>query len=106
MATWPEVEEVAHLLDLGDEAWIDEHLQHALDAAIEGVKSDVAGTVAAFDAADPPIEINERMRQAALRATAVLRVNAPDDGWRSLREDRIYLSLIQGNKRKASFGVV
>jgi hypothetical protein len=103
MAEWPEVEEVEHLLALGDEEWIQDHLQHALDAAIEGVKCDVAGTVTAFDDADPPIEVDERLRQAALRATAVLRVNAPDDGWRSLREDRIYLSLIQGHRRV--FGV-
>lgn len=98
---WPDAEEVAHLLDLGDEEWIDDHLQHALDAAIEGVKQDVAGSVAAFD--DSSIEVDERLRQAALRAVAVLRVNAPDDGWRSLRQDRIYLSLIHGHRR--TFGV-
>lgn len=101
MATWPEVEEVEHLLNLGDEPWIEEHLQHALDAAIEGVKSDVAGNPQAFD--DLAYEVDERLRNAALRATAVLRVNAPDDGWRSLRQDRIYLSLIQGHRHK--FGV-
>jgi hypothetical protein len=101
MAEWPLVGEVIHLLNLGDEAWIDEHLQHALDAAIEGVKSDVAGNPEAFD--DGDYTVDERLRNAALRATAVLRVNAPDDGWRSLREDRIYLSLIQGHRHK--FGV-
>lgn len=103
MAEWPDVEEVVLLLDLGDSAGIEDHLQHALDAAIEGVKQDVAGSVEAFDDADPPIAVDERLRQAALRACQVLRVNAPDDGWRSLREDRIYLSLIQGHRR--TFGV-
>jgi hypothetical protein len=102
MAEWPEIEEVVHLLDLGDEEWVEEHLQHALDAAIEGVKQDVAGSVSAFDE-DEDLEPDERLRQAALRAVQVLRVNAPDDGWRSLRQDRIYLSLIQGHRR--SFGV-
>lgn len=103
MAQWPEVEEVANLLDLGSDEWIEEHLQHALDAAIEGVKIDVAGSVAAYDGADPPLEPTEMQRQAALRAVAVLRVNAPDDGWRNVHDDHIYQSLIFGQRR--SFGV-
>lgn len=97
MAEWPDVEEVVLLLNLGDDAWIEEHLQHALDAAIEGVKQDVGAWDEDLD------EPDERLRQAALRACQVLRVNAPDDGWRSLRQDRIYLSLIQGHRR--TFGV-
>lgn len=97
MATWPDVEEVVRLLDIGDEPWIEEHLQHALDAAIEGVKQDVGQWDEDVD------EPDERLRQASLRAVQVLRVNAPDDGWRSLREDRIYLSLIHGHRR--TFGV-
>ena len=103
MAEWPTVDEVEHLLDLGDEEWIEDHLQHALDAAIEGVKTDVAGSVAAFDAADPSITVTERLRQASLRAVQVLRVNAPDDGWRNLHADHIYQSLIYGHRR--TFGV-
>lgn len=97
MAEWPDVEEVVRLLDLGDDEWIEEHLQHALDAAIEGVKEDVGNWDEDED------EPDERLRQAALRACQVLRVNAPDDGWRSLREDRIYVSLIHGHRR--TFGV-
>ncbi len=97
MAEWPDVAEVEHLLDLGDAPWIEEHLQHALDAAIEGVKQDVGNWNEMTDVPD------ERLRQAALRAVQVLRVNAPDDGWRDLRQDRIYLSLIQGHKR--TFGI-
>jgi hypothetical protein len=101
VAEWPTVDEVVLLLDIGDQDWVVEHLQHALDASIEGVKQDVSGSVAAFDAQwDGP---DERLRQAALRACQVLRVNAPDDGWRSLRQDRIYLSLIQGHSQ--TFGV-
>ena len=102
MAAWPEVEEVEHLLNLGDETWITDHLQHALDAAIEGVKIDVLGSVAAYDAQDDPTP-TEMQRQAALRAVAVLRVNAPDDGWRNVHDDHIYQSLIYGQRR--SFGV-
>lgn len=94
---WPDVEEVVRLLDLGDEEWIEDHLQHALDAAIEGVKQDVGNWSEEDD------EPDERLRQAALRACQVLRVNAPDDGWRSLRQDRIYMSLIHGHRR--TFGV-
>ncbi len=97
MAEWPDVEEVARLLDLGDDEWVEDHLQHALDAAIEGVKQDVGD----WDEDDD--EPDERLRQAALRAVQVLRVNAPDDGWRSLRQDRIYTSLIYGHRR--TFGV-
>lgn len=97
MAEWPDVEEVVRLLDLGDDEWIEDHLQHALDAAIEGVKEDVGNWDEDED------EPDERLRQAALRACQVLRVNAPDDGWRSLREDRIYVSLIHGHRR--TFGV-
>lgn len=94
---WPEVEEVARLLDLGDDDWITDHLQHALDAAIEGVKQDVG------DWDEDSDEPDERLRQAALRAVQVLRVNAPDDGWRNLHNDRIYQSLIYGHRR--TFGV-
>jgi hypothetical protein len=103
MIEWPEVEEVEHLLDLGDADWITDHLQHALDAAIECVKIDVAGSVAAFDAAEPSLGPTEMQRQAALRAVAVMRVNAPDDGWRNVHADHIYQSLIYGQRR--SFGV-
>lgn len=97
MADWPTVAEVEHLLDLGNEDWIEDHLEHALAAAIEGVKQDVGNWNELTD------EPDERLRNAALRAVSVLRVNAPDDGWRSLRQDRIYLSLVQGHKR--TFGV-
>ena len=97
MADWPNVEEAAHLLDLGDADWINDHLQHALDAAIEGVKADVGNW---DDDSDMP---DERLRQAALRAVQVLRVNAPDDGWRNVHDDHIYQSLIYGNRR--SFGI-
>jgi len=103
MADWPDVEEVEHLLDLGDAEWIEDHLEHVLASAIECVKEDVAGSVAAFDAADPPILVDERLRNAALRGCSVLRVNAPDDGWRTLRTDHIYVSLIYGHRR--TFGV-
>lgn len=97
MAEWPDVAEVMLLLDLGDSQEIEDHLQHALDAAIEGVKQDVGNWSETDD------EPDERLRQAALRATAVLRVSAPDDGWRSLHNDHIYQSLIYGHRR--TFGV-
>ncbi len=97
MAEWPDVEEAVLLLDIGDADWIVAHLQHTLDAAIEAVKQDVGHWNELTD------EPDERLRNAALRAVQVLRVNAPDDGWRSLREDRIYLSYLQGHKR--TFGV-
>ena len=97
MATWPDVEEVVNLLDVGDAEWIEDHLEHALESAIEAVKQDVGDWDEGVD------EPDERLRNAALRAVQVLRVNAPDDGWRSLREDRIYLSLVAGHKR--TFGV-
>jgi hypothetical protein len=100
---WPDVDEVVMLLDIGSSDAIVDHLQHALDAAIEGVKTDIAGSVAAFDDADPALGPTERQRQAALRAVAVLRVNAPDDGWRNVHADHIYQSLIYGQRR--SFGV-
>jgi hypothetical protein len=94
---WPDVAEVMLLLDLGDSQAIEDHLQHALDAAIEGVKVDVGNWDEDEDAPD------ERLRQAALRAVQVLRVNAPDDGWRNLHADHIYQSLIYGHRR--TFGV-
>lgn len=97
MADWPGVEEVIHLLDIGDQEWIEEHLQHALDGAIERVKLDV-GDWEEYE--DVP---TENLRQAALRAVAVMRVNAPDDGWRGLQSDHIYRSLIYGHRRK--FGI-
>jgi hypothetical protein len=97
MAEWPDVAEVMLLLDLGDSQEIEDHLTHALDAAIEGVKQDVG------DWDEDEDEPDERLRQAALRAVQVLRVNAPDDGWRSLRQDRIYMSLLFGHRR--TFGV-
>lgn len=103
MTDWPEIDEVSKLLDLGDEAWIEDHLQHALDAAIEVVKIDVAGSVATFDAADPALGPTELQRQAVLRAVSVMRVNAPDDHWDNIHEDHIYQSLMFGQRR--SFGV-
>lgn len=97
MAEWPDVEEVIHLLDIGDAQWIEDHLQHSLDGAIERVKTDVG------DWDDSEDEPTENLRQAALRAVAVMRVNAPDDGWRALDRDHIYLSLLKGHRR--SFGI-
>lgn len=97
MAAWPDVEEVIRLLDIGDQEWIEEHLENALEAAIEYVKTDVGDW-------DEYVDIpTTKMRQAALRAVAVMRVNAPDDGWRALASDRIYRSLMFGHKRR--FGV-
>jgi hypothetical protein len=97
MATWPEVDEVVQLLDIGDDQGTVDHLQHALDSAIEQVKKDVGNW---DDDSDTP---TESQRQAALRAVQVLRVNAPDDGWRTLRADRIYQGLIFGTRRR--FGI-
>jgi len=95
MASWPDVTEVEQLLDLGDEDWITDHLQHALDGAIARVKEDAKGA----DWDDLVDEPSENQRQAALRAVQVMRVNAPDDGWRSLDNDHIYQSLIKGTRR-------
>lgn len=92
---WPDVEEAVNLLNIGDEVWIQEHLTHALDAAIAAVKRD-----AGLESEDEP---DEELRQAALRAVQVLRVNAPDDGWRALRQDRIYMSLLHGHRK--TFGI-
>ena len=97
MATWPDVEEVINLLDIGDQEWIEEHLEHALAGAIERVKLDVGNWDEYLD------QPTEQLRQAACRAVAVMRVNAPDDGWRALSRDRIYTSLIYGHRRR--FGV-
>lgn len=97
MATWPDVQEVIFLLNIGDDEATEEHLEHALEAAIECVKDDVGDW---DEYTDVP---TERQRQAALRAVQVLRVNAPDDGWRSLRKDHIYQSLVKGHRRR--FGV-
>lgn len=95
--TWPDVEEVINLLNIGDDTWVQEHLQHALEAAVAAVKRDVGDWDEDVD------EPDEELRQAALRAVQVLRVNAPDDGWRALRKDRIYMSLIFGHRR--TFGI-
>ncbi len=97
MVEWPGVEEVIFLLNIGDDEDTIEHLQHALDGAIERVKTDV-GNWDEYE--DVP---TEQLRQAALRAVAVMRVNAPDDGWRELSRDRIYISLLKGNRRR--FGI-
>jgi hypothetical protein len=103
MAQWPDVEEAVNLLDIGDLDWIHDHLQHSLDAAIEQVKIDVAGSVAEFDDPDNGFTVTEKLRQASLRAVAVMRVNAPDDGWRALHDDHIYKSLMFGHRR--AFGI-
>jgi hypothetical protein len=100
---WADVEELARLLDLEGVEWVEDHLQHNRDAGIEAVKVDRAGSVAEFDEADPPIDVDERMRQAALRAAIVFQVNTPDDGWRTLHNDRKYQSLMFGHRR--NFGV-
>ncbi len=97
MAEWPTLDEVMHMLDIGDDEATQTMLTSALDSAIEAVKQDVGQWDEAHD------EPDARLHEAALRAVQVLRTNAPDDGWRSLREDRIYLSFIQGHKR--TFGV-
>ena len=97
MADWPDVEEAILLLDIGDQEWVEAHLEHSLEAAIERVKADVGDWDEYVDVPD------ERLRQAALRAVQVLRVNAPDDGWRGLPDDHIYQALIHGHRR--AFGV-
>lgn len=95
--TWPDVDEVVLLLNIGDDQWIEDHLQHALDSAIDHVKADVGD----WDEDDD--EPTESLRQAALRAVACLRVNAPDDAWRTLSKDHIYQALLFGNRHR--FGI-
>lgn len=86
------------VLDIGDSDFITEHVQRALDAAKARVQRDAAAWLEDHD--DEP---DEELVQAVLRAVQVLRVNAPDDGWRTLARDRIYLGLISGHR--SNFGI-
>lgn len=96
MSVWPDVEEVMRLLDIGDDATMTEHLERARQSAIERVILDFHD----FDSDAGP---TATMQQAMLRATSVLRTNAPDDGWRALDDDHIYQSYRKGHRSK--FGV-
>lgn len=99
MAVWPGdqlmVEEAVNLLDIGDAQWIQAHLLRAIHGAEWRVEVD-AGL------ADDDVP-NDQLVQAVFRAVAVMRVNAPDDGWRALGRDHIYTSLLKGSRR--SFGI-
>jgi len=94
--SWPDVEEVISLLDIGDQQWITEHLERARQSAIERVVLDFGDYDA--DAGPTPPQC-----QAMLRAAPVLRTNAPDDGWRTLDNDHIYQSLRKGHR--TTFGI-
>lgn len=85
------------VLNIGDDVWITEHLQTALDAGVARVKRDVGRWVDGIDLPTPELNL------AVLRYVQVMRVNAPDDGWRALTNDHIYQEAIHGYRRR--FGV-
>ena len=83
-------------LNIGDDVWTQEHLQIALDAGVARVKRDTSWE----EGVDVP---TPELNLAVLRYVSVMRTNAPDDGWRALSRDHIYMEAIHGYRRR--FGV-
>lgn len=98
MADWPEVTELAQVLNVDNaEAW-DTTLERVLEAAISAVKVDVAGTEDAYDEAFT--EPTDSHAQAALRMAELLSLR-PDATPGSIN-DTTYQRLLKGSR--TSFG--
>jgi hypothetical protein len=106
MAVWPALDELKQLLDITSEDWDGDddygettRLTRCLSAAIDRIKTEIAGTVAAFDELyDEP---TDRMSQAALRMAELL-ATRPDLGDRA-GQDPTLRRLLYGYRRR--FGV-
>jgi hypothetical protein len=99
VADWPEVAELAQVLNVDNaEAW-ETTLERVLSAAITAVKLDVAGTEDAYDEAyDEP---TDSQAQAALRMAELLSLR-PDAAPADVAGDRTYTRLLKGSR--TSFG--
>ena len=86
------------VLNIGDDVWTTEHLQTALRRWRCPRQARRGGRW--VDGVDVP---TPELNLAVLRYVAVMRVNAPDDGWRALTNDHIYQEAIHGYRRR--FGV-
>lgn len=85
------------LLNIGDDIDTREDLQNSLDAGVARVKRDVGDW-------DEDVDVpTAELRKAVLRYVQVQRDNAPDDGWRTLDRDHIYMGYLKGYRR--SFGI-
>lgn len=76
MAAWPTLAQLKLALNVNTDAR-DTLLQPALDAAIDQVKIDCAGTPEAFDDTSEGLEVTNSLSQAAL-LLAVMVTKAPD----------------------------
>lgn len=99
MADWPEVAELAQVLNVDNvEAW-ETTLERVLSAAIDQVKVDVAGTVDAFD--EDPGTPDDALAQAALRMAELLSLRP--DAAASAGQDPTYQRLLKGHRVR--FGI-
>lgn len=99
MADWPEVEELAQVINVDNvEAW-ETTLGRVLEAAIHKVKLDVAGSEAAFE--EDPGEPDDSLAQAALRMAELLSLRP--EGAAGTENDPTYRRLLYGHRR--SFGI-
>jgi nitrous oxide reductase len=106
MADWPDLDTLKLILDVSQDDF-DAHLTGVLDAAIEQVKIDVAGSAASFDAVDSDYTITDSLAAAA-KLLAVRVAKAPAESseavtWAAHRQDVNYQRLLKG--QRGSFGI-
>ena len=92
MADWPELEEIAQVLDIGDPDNWTVTLTRIRLAAIDRVKKDVGGWVDS-----PEEDPDDNMAQAALRMAELI-ASRPDTPPESIR-DATYYRLLFGRRR-------
>lgn len=99
MADWPEVDELAQVLNVENSDDWATTLERVLAAAIDAVKVDVAGTMDAFD--EDPGDPDDALAQAALRMAELLSLRP--DAAAAAGQDPTYQRLLRGHRLR--FGI-
>jgi folate-binding Fe-S cluster repair protein YgfZ len=91
---WPDLDELKAVLDVSGDDWND-HLSGLMTAAIEKVKGDVGSWDESLDSPDA------RLAKAALRAAAIMQVNAGSP--EAVDLDPVYTGYLKGHRRVFGF---
>lgn len=99
MADWPEVEEIAQVLNVDNvEAW-ETTLERVRTSAIRQVKLDVAGSEEAFD--EDPGDPDDALAAAALRMAELMSLRP--DAAATANQDPTYQRHLKGHRQSFGF---